>query len=57
MFLKAVRMVWLFNVESVGVELECVHVIQKGRATTLERVGRVSPLVFLEEGEVGRKRE
>ena len=51
------RMVWLFNVESFGVESECVHVIQKGGATTLKRVGRVSPLVFLEEGEVGRKRE
>lgn len=55
--MKAVRMVWLFNVESVGVELECVHVIQKGRATTLKRVGMVSLWVFLEEGEVERKRE
>ena len=55
--MKAVRMVWLFDVESVGVESECVHVIQKGRATTLERVGRVSRWVFLEEGEVERKRE
>ena len=57
MFLKTVRMVWLFDVESLGVESECVHVIQKGRATTLERVGRISRWVFLEEGEVGRKRE
>ena len=57
MFVIIVRMVCLFNVESVGVELECVHVIQKGGATTLKRVGMVSPLVFLEAGEVGRKRE
>ena len=57
MFVIIMRMVWLFNVESFGVESECVHVIQKGGATTLKRVGRVSPLVFLEEGEVGRKRE